>query len=103
MKGKHSGGEIVFKLDLKLKQSLTFIGGNFPEIFVNKERERKGIKIRVILYNFLDMSNSRKLGYSQHSKEQLLQVNKRSLKSNHTEKSSTNGGKEDENSNIDAE
>ena len=41
MKGKHSGVEIVFKLDLKLKQSLTFIEGNFPEIFVNKEREGK--------------------------------------------------------------
>ena len=39
MKGKHSGGKIVFKLDLKLKQSLTFIEGNFPEVFANKEKE----------------------------------------------------------------
>ena len=36
MKGKHSGGKIVFKLDLKLKQSLTFIEGNFVSKLVYK-------------------------------------------------------------------
>ena len=50
MKGKHSGGKIVFKLNLKQKQNLTFIEGNSSQNSYNWKGLIKKTGLKTIVF-----------------------------------------------------